>query len=171
MSSQPPVDLGLSISIAIFVLSFSWLFAQRTDQYPHLRRLSAVFSDGFIPSWSQPQFRVTVWGFLHILFWLVAASLSFFGYAIILEPTRIITLSSLLVGPVFYFLAPQAISATTTMLILWKVPNDPAVEEYESLDPYREGNRARNFFIFGFFASFLFLFGPLIIFSIVSLIT
>lgn len=77
MSNPQPLDLGLSISIGLFLLSFSWLFAERTSQYPFLRRVTAVLSDPEFPDPSSPHARVMIWGFSYILFWISAASFSF----------------------------------------------------------------------------------------------
>lgn len=65
---------------------------------------------------------------------------------------------SLLFGPIFYFLAPQPISASTTLLILWRVPDDPRLDEAPHLAPYRAGDNARNYFAIGFVVSFVFVY-------------
>lgn len=165
------MDLGIVISMVLFYLSFSWVFSARTSRYPYLRRLTAIFSIKQ-HSVNSPHVRVMLWGFGYISFWIIMSSISFYMYMATVNGYQLL---SLFVGPVLYFLAPQTISASTTLLIIWRVPDDPRLEDARlaslpSVTKYLSGKKARNFFIVAFFASLLLVYSTPAILWLVSLL-
>jgi len=158
----------MTISMALFYLSFSWLFAERTNTYPFLRRVRILFSEREQFAINLPHFKVMIWGFGYISFWIAMSSVSFCIYSTAGGQQKLL---SLLLGPISYFLAPQAISASTTLLILWRVPNDPLFEKVPEgsramLGKYRSGNKARNLFVLSLVLSLLLVYGTPILLTI-----
>ena len=152
--------------MALFYLSFSWAFSERTTKYPFLRRLTTIFAEKKPHGINSPHVQVMLWGFGYILFWIIMSSISFYMYFAIVGEYHSV---SILIGPVLYFLAPQTISASTTLLVVWRVPDDPRLQEAQlisspNVSTYRSGNKARNLFIVGFFASLFLVYGaPMIL--------
>jgi len=158
------VDLGIAVSMVLFYLSFAWLFAERTNNYPYLRRLSIILAGKKPQGIKSPHVRVMLWGFGYTLLWIIISAISFYMYHTFVDGHHIL---SILIGPVLYFLAPQAISPSMTLLIVWKVPDDPKIDKSKalgvSISTYRSEKKARNLFIAGFFSSLLLTYGTPVI--------
>ena len=144
-------DIGFTISIILFYLTFGWLYNMRTSQYPYLSRVPLINSK------NSPHLKVTLWAYGYILIWIIASALSFYFYSNLVGENGII---SLFLGPITYFSAPHTFSSSLTVLIFWKVPDDPLVEDPKfsfkiDISRFREKNKSRNLFFIGCFISII----------------
>ena len=156
-------DIGFSISVILFYLTFAWLYNMRTSQYPYLNRVPLIDNK------NSPHLKVTLWAYGYIFIWIIASTISFYFYYKLVGDNHLI---SLILGPIIYFSAPHIFSWTVTILIFWKVPDDPLARDPKfsfniDISRFQKGNKSRKLFLIGCFISIIQLsFLPLILFLI-----